>query len=99
MDRAHLSELIKATPLKEDRTAVISPFDGHERRTKCCLAEDLHRIITLSLECFNAWLSPFLSHSRKETVSSVQDHDPYLESLLRALHGHKWNIKDGPQNT
>ena len=60
---------------------------------KCAVVESLHRIIILSLNCFNGWLNPLLPHSRKETVSSVQDHDPYLESLLIALHGLNDKVK------
>ena len=87
MDLASPSELINAIPVKREQAEVIAPFDGQEKRSKCTVAESLHRIITLSLHCFNGWLRPLLPRSRKETVSYVQDHDPYLESLLIALHG------------
>ena len=89
MDVAQVSELIRQTSVNEDSSELISLFDVHERRSKCNLAGSLHRIITLSLVCFNGWLKPLLVHSRNEQVSSVQEHDPYLESLLIALHGRK----------
>jgi hypothetical protein len=38
---------------------------------------------------FSRWLRPTLSHSDGLPVSAVQDHDPYLEGLLIALHGRK----------
>ena len=83
------SNLIKAPPLGRDQYGGILPFIGHEKRSERAVAEGLHRIITLSLECWNTWLRPLLPRSRKAEVSSVQDQDPYLESLLRALHSHK----------
>ena len=89
MDLAHFSELIKAIPFSRVRAKVISPFDGHEKRSNYAVVESLLRIITLSLRCFNGWPRTLLSHSGKETVSLVQDRDPYLESLLIALHNRK----------
>jgi len=59
------------------------------KRSERLVVEGLHRIITLSLECFNAWLSPLLPRSRNAAVAPVQEQDPYVESLLRALHGQK----------
>ena len=89
MDLAHFSELIKAIPFGRDHAKVISPFDGREKRSNYAVVESLHRIITLSLRCFNGWPKTLLSHSVKETVNLVQDRDPYLESLLIALHNRK----------
>jgi hypothetical protein len=83
------SDLIKVPLFSRHHSEATSSFNGQEKRSECAVVESLHRIITSSLECFNAWLQPLLSRSRKNAVSSVQDHDPYLESLLRALHGHK----------
>lgn len=83
------SALIKVPSFSRDHFGAPVPFNGQEKRSECTVVEGLHRIITLSFKCFNAWLSPLLPRSRKAAVSSVQDHDPYLESLLRALHGHK----------
>jgi hypothetical protein len=92
VDVMHLgdaSDLIKVPLFSRDLSEAVSPFNGQEERSEWAVMKGLHQIITLSLECFNAWLRPLLSRSRKDAVSSVQDHDPYLESLLRALHGHK----------
>ena len=89
MDVAQASELMRQTSVNGDSSEMISLFHGHEKRSKCALAGRLHRIITLSLLCFNRWLKPLLPRSRNETVSSVQEHDPYLESLLIVLHGQK----------
>ncbi|HME42705.1 MAG TPA: hypothetical protein VKF36_06440 [Syntrophorhabdales bacterium] len=89
MDAAQVSELIRQTSVNGDSSEMISFFHGHEKPSKCALAGSLHRIVTLSLLCFNRWLKPLLPCSRNETVSSVQEHDPYLESLLIALHGQK----------
>jgi len=89
MDVAQVSELIRQTSVNGDSSKVISFLHGHEKPSKYALAGSLHRIITLSLLCFNRWLKPLLPRSRNETVGSVQEHDPYLESLLIALHGHK----------
>jgi hypothetical protein len=92
VDVMHLgnpSALIKVPSFSRDPFGAPVPFNGREKHPARTVVAGLHRIITLSLECFNAWLSPLLSRSRKAAVSSVQDHDPYLESLLRALHGHK----------
>lgn len=89
MDVVQASELIRQTPLGRDSCKLISFFDGDETRSKRTLARSLHRIVTLSLLCFNRWLKPVLDRSGKEPVSSVQEHDPYLESLLIALHGQK----------
>ena len=83
------SDLIKVPLFSRDLSEAVSPFNGQEERSECAVMKGLHRIITLSLECFNVWLRPLLPRSRKDAVSSVQDHDPYLESLLRVLHGHK----------
>ena len=89
MRLGHASNLIKAPPLGRDHYGVILPFIGHEKRSEYAVVEGLHRIITLSLECFNAWLRPLLPRSREDTASAVQDQDPYLQSLLRVLHSYK----------
>jgi len=83
------SALIKVPSFSQDHFVATVPFNGQEKPSANTLVAGLHRIITLSLACFNAWLSPLLPRSRKAAVSSVQDHDPYLESLLRALRSHK----------
>jgi hypothetical protein len=72
--------------MTQDHSEAIVPFNWQEKRSERAVVESFHRIITLSLERFNAWLRPLLPRSRKSAVSSIQDHDPYLESLLRALH-------------
>jgi hypothetical protein len=59
------------------------------RISRHAVVGNLHRIITLLLRCFNGWLRPLLSRAEKETVSPIQDRDPYIESLLIALHGPK----------
>ena len=83
------SDLINVPPFFRDHSGVILPFNGQEKRSECAVAEGLHRIITLSLECFNPWLDLFCRVSREDTVSAVQDQDPYLQSLLRVLHSYK----------
>jgi hypothetical protein len=89
MHLGHPSDLIKAPLFSRDHSGATLPFNGREKHSEWAVAEGLHRIITLSLECFNAWLRPLLPRSGKAAVSSVQDHDPYLESLARVLHGHR----------
>ena len=89
MDLPHFSELIKAIPLNRDPAEVIPPFKGHEKRSKHSVVESLHRIIVLLLHRHNGWSRPILSRAEKETVSPIQDRDPYMESLLIALHGRK----------
>jgi len=93
MDAAQVPELIRQTSFNGDSSEMISFFHGHDKRSKCGLAGSLHRIITLSFLCFNGWLKPVLDRSGKEPVSSVQEHDPYLESLLIALHGREREAK------
>ena len=56
---------------------------------KCAAVANTGRIITSWFLFFSRWLTPFLSHSDGAPVSAVQDHDPYLESLLTGLHGRK----------
>ena len=97
MHVGHASDLIKVPLFSRDHSEAVSPFNGQEERSQCAVMEGLHRFITLSLEGFNAWLRPLLPRSRQDAVSSVQDHDPYLESLLRALRTHKLEIKDRTQ--
>ena len=89
MDAAQASQVIRQTRYSKDSCGVISLFDGYAKRTTYSLVGCLHRIITLSLLCFNEWLKPLLIRPGKEPVSSVQEHDPYLESLLIALRGQK----------
>ena len=89
MHLGHPSDLIKVPPFSRDHFGAILPFNGQEKRSERAVVEGLHRIISLSLECFNAWLRPLPPRSQKDAVSAVQEYDPYLESLLRALHGHR----------
>jgi hypothetical protein len=89
MHLGYASDLIKAPSFGRDHSGATSPFNGQKKRSERAVVEGLHRIITLSFACFNAWLRPLLPRSREAAVSSIQDHDPYLEGLLRALHGHK----------
>ncbi len=90
MHLGHPSDLlIKFPRFSRDHSGTILPFNRQEKRSECTVVEGLHRIITLSLECFNAWLRPLPPRSREAAVNAVQDHDPYLESLLRALHDQK----------
>jgi hypothetical protein len=87
MDVAQASELINKTSVNRDGSEMISLFNGHEKRSKCGLATNLHRIIAASLLCFNKRLKPLLPHPRSEMLSPVQDCDPYLKGLLIALYG------------
>ena len=89
MHPPHFSELMNGKPLGRDRAKVISPYDWHGKGSKCAVAERLHTIVVSLLESFSWVLKPLFRHSVKETVSLVQDRDPYLEGLLTALHGRK----------
>jgi len=89
MHVAQKSESIRQTPFNRNSSEAIPFFHDSERPSQCAVVMSLHVIVTLSLRCFNGWLKPLLPHSQKETVSSVQDRDPYLESLLTTLHRKK----------
>ncbi len=47
----------------------------------------LHEIVLLTLLWFDRWLHPRLSRSRDHLVSPIQENDPYVEGLIRALGG------------
>ena len=64
-------------------------YSQHEKRSKEALLKRLCKRIILSLQPFNGWLKHFLTPAIEERISAVQDRDPYLESLLVALHGRK----------
>lgn len=89
MNLPRFSELTNAMPFNRGTVKTISMFNRHEKPSKYALLKNLRRIVIRLFHCFSGWLQPLLPHSIKETVSAVQDRDPYLESLLMALHGRK----------
>ena len=67
----------------------VSSFGRYAIEAECSLLGRLHKVISLSLLCFNTWLRPSKSDSKGEPLSAIQEQDPYLERLLIALRALK----------
>ncbi len=82
MDSAHSPTSIR---ISRNSSKVVSFFDAYEKPSRCAKIENLYGIITASLRCLAPWLRFLLPRPGMDRVDSVQDRDPYLESLLITL--------------
>ena len=85
MDLAQSYELTKVIPLNRECSDVTSFLCKRARLQKRGVARNLHRLISVTLGCCGGLLRFILPRRMQEPISSIQDRDPYLESLLMAL--------------
>jgi hypothetical protein len=49
----------------------------------------LHRILALTLACFDTWLKPLFSGAKRQNLSPIQEYDPYVKGLARYLQSRR----------
>jgi hypothetical protein len=82
-------DLVKQTPLALDYAETNTPFHCGNGNREETIADRIHRILMLALVCFDKWLKPMLSQAEGQTLSPIQERDPYVEGLLRSLQSHR----------
>jgi hypothetical protein len=74
-------KLVKRTLLVPDYTEAGMPFEGP-------IAHKLHQILALTFVCFDAWLKPLFSQAKEQSLSPVQEYDPYADPYIAGLLRH-----------
>jgi hypothetical protein len=82
-------DLMKQTPLALNYAETSTPFHCGNGNREETVADRVHKILMLALICFDRWLKPLLSPAEGQTLSPIQEHDPYVEGLLRCLLSHR----------
>ncbi len=82
-------ELIKQTPLAGDRAKTTVSFYGGNRNRENAVYGALHKLLALALACFDSWLKPLFGQAERQTLSPIQECDPYVKGLLRYLQGQR----------
>jgi len=75
----------KQTPMATEYTETSKPFHGENGDGEDTVAGRVHTIFVLALACFDRWLKPLFSNAERQNLSPIQEHDPYVEGLLRYL--------------
>jgi hypothetical protein len=52
-------------------------------------AATLHRILALTLACFDTWLKPLFLRAERQNLSPIQEYDPYVKGLARYLQSQR----------
>jgi hypothetical protein len=83
MDLAHRRELTKQAPLAPEYAETSTYFHGGNGDGEDTVAGEVHKILALTLVCFDRWLKPLFSDAERQSLSPIQEHDPYVGVLLR----------------
>ena len=82
-------ELMKQTPLVLNYAETRTPFYGGNGNGEETVAGRIHKILMLTLVCFDRWLKPLFSQAEEQNLSPIQEYDPYVEGLLRCLQSQR----------
>ena len=85
MHLTYRHEVMKQTPLAPDYTETGTPFHSGNGSGEDTLAGRVHKILVLTLVCFDRWLKPLFSQAERQNLSLIQEYDPYVAGLLRYL--------------
>ena len=85
MSLTYRHELMKRTPLAPDYAGTNTPFHSRNGKGEDTIAGRVHKILVLTLACFDKWLKPLFSQAEEQKLSPIQEYDPYVEGLLRCL--------------
>jgi hypothetical protein len=89
MHLTHRHELMKQTSLAPDYAKTDTPFHSGNGNGEDTVAGRVHKILVLTLICFDRWLKPLFSNAERQNLSPIQEYDPYVEGLLRYLQSQK----------
>ena len=89
MSLIYRHELMKQTPLVPDYAETRIPFYSGKGNGEDTVADMVHKIIVLTLVCFDRWLKPLFSQAEKQNLSPIRAYDPYVEGLLRYLQSQR----------
>jgi hypothetical protein len=82
-------ELMKQTSLARDYAETSTPFHGGNGNGENAVAGRLCGILALTLACFDTWLKPLFSRVERQSLSPVQEYDPYVLGLARYLQSQR----------
>jgi len=66
-----------------------TPFHGGNGNGEDTVAGRVHKILVLTLACFDKWLKPLVSQAERQSLSPIQEYDPYVQGLLRSLQSQR----------
>ena len=89
MHLTYRHELIKQTPLAPDYAETNTPFHSGNGNGEETVAGRVHKILVLTLVCFDRWLKPLFSQAARQNLSPIQEYDPYVKGLLRYLQSQR----------
>jgi len=89
MHLTHRHELMKQTPLAPDYAETSIPFHSGNGNGDETVAGRIHKILALTLVCFDRWLKPLFSNAERKSLSPIQEYDPYVKGLLRYLQSQR----------
>jgi hypothetical protein len=80
---------MKQTPLASVYAETSTPFHSGDGNGEDTVAGRIHKILVLTLVCFDRWLKPLFSNGERQSLSPIQEYDPYVEGLLRYLQSQR----------
>lgn len=89
MDLTHRRELTKQAPMAQEYAETSTYFHGGNGDGEDTVAGRVHKILALTLVCFDRWLKPLFLDAESQSLSPIQEHDPYVEGLLRYLQSQR----------
>ena len=89
MSLTYRDELMKQTPLALDYAETSTPFHSGNGNGEETVAATVHKILVLTLACFDKWLKPLVPQTERQNLSRIQENDPYVEGLLRCLQSQR----------
>jgi hypothetical protein len=89
MGLAYRHELMKQTALTLNYAETSTPFHGGNGSREETVAATVHKILVLTLACFDRWVKPLFSQAERQSLSPIQENDPYVEGLLRCLQSQR----------
>ena len=89
MSLTYHREVMKQTPSAPDYAETSTPFHSKNGNGEETVAARVHKIIVLTLVCFDRWLKPLFSQAERQNLSPIQEYDPYVAGLLRCLESQR----------
>jgi hypothetical protein len=89
MHLTYRHELTKQIPLSPSYAETSTPFYSGNGSGEDTAAGRVHKILVLTLICFDRWLKPLFSQAERRNLSPIQERDPYVKGLLRCLESQR----------
>ena len=81
--------LMKQAPLAPEYAETSTFFHSGNGNGEDTVAHRVHKILVLTLVCFDRWLKPLFSNAERQNLSPIRAYDPYVEGLLRYLQSQR----------